>query len=106
MPKICLRRWNVSGVCWEPYQTLRQGIEQDPRLVQGNDMFTPVAHAGGDTYPTPKAMARLMTEVHRRPLPRTPRLGEHSAEVLESVLGLSGAALGRLFDQGLVAGPR
>ena len=94
-----------SGVCWEPYQTLRQGIEQDPRLVQGNDMFTPVAHAGGDTYPTPKAMARLMTEV-TGPAPRTPRLGEHSAEVLESVLGLSGAALGRLFDEGLVAGPR
>ena len=46
-----------------------------------------------------------MTEV-TGPAPRTPRLGEHSAEVLESVLGLSGTALGRLFDKGLVAGPR
>lgn len=94
-----------AGVCWEPYQTLRQGIELDPRLVQDNDMFTPVAHPGGDIYPTPQAMARIMSEPNGAQ-PPAPRLGEHSAEVLESVLGLSGAALGRLFDHGFVAGPR
>jgi crotonobetainyl-CoA:carnitine CoA-transferase CaiB-like acyl-CoA transferase len=38
----------------------------------------------------------------RRP---PPRLGEHTDEVLGDVLGLSDAAIGRLHDEGVVAGP-
>lgn len=89
-----------AGVCWEPYQTLREGIAQDPRLIRENPMFADVEHPGGDTYATPGAMARVMGPAISRP-GRAPRLGEHSAEVLSDLLGLSGAALGRLFDKGL-----
>ena len=84
---------------------LRQGVENDARLVRDNPIFSEVAHPGGDSYATPGAMGRLVGEKASSP-PRAPRLGEHTAEVLETVLGLSGAALGRLFDEGLVAGPR
>lgn len=99
-----IAKLEAEGVCWEPYYTLREGIERDPRLVGGNDMFETVAHPGGDAYPTPRSTTRFMTE-EVGPAPRAPRLGEHSARVLEELLGLSGAALGRLFDEGLVAEP-
>ena len=33
-----------------------------------------------------------------------PRLGAHTDEVLADILGLSAAAIGRLHDQGVVAG--
>jgi 2-methylfumaryl-CoA isomerase len=95
----------AAGVCWEPYQTLREGVENDRRLVRDNGIFASVTHPGGDTYPTPLAMGRLIGEAAGL-APRAPKLGEHTAEVLECVLGLSGAALGRLFDEGLIAGPR
>jgi 2-methylfumaryl-CoA isomerase len=89
-----------AGVCWERYRTLRDGIAEDPRLISGNPMFTPVVHPGGAAYATPGAMARL---IHQQPeAPRAaPRLGEHTEMVLQEILGLSGSALGRLFDQGL-----
>ena len=89
-----------AGVCWEPYQPLRIGIADDARLVRDNPMFTPVRHPGGDTYATPGAMARLIEQTAGVP-GRAPRLGEHSEQVLAELLGLSGAALGRLFDDGL-----
>ena len=35
-----------------------------------------------------------------------PRLGAHTDEVLGDVLGLSTAEIGKLHDEGVVAGPR
>lgn len=93
-----------AGVCWEPYRTLREAVHEDARLVSGNDMFAPVAHPGGDRYPTPRAMARFVTEEAAAP-GRAPRLGEHSEAVLADLLGLSSGQIGQLFDKGLVAGP-
>lgn len=93
----------AAGVCWELYRSLPEAIAQDPRLVAGNDLFAPVAHPSGETYPTPGAMARLAGEAPARP-PRSPRIGEHSEEILSSVLGLSDGEIARLFDHGIVAG--
>ena len=39
------------------------------------------------------------------PTPPAPLLGTHTDEVLHEVLGLDGAAVGRLHDAGVVAGP-
>ena len=41
----------------------------------------------------------------RLPPRRAPMLGEHTDEVLGDILGLSDAAIGRLHDDGIVAGP-
>ena len=37
---------------------------------------------------------------------RAPLLGEHTDEVLAGLLGLSDSELGRLHDEGVVAGPQ
>jgi 2-methylfumaryl-CoA isomerase len=43
--------------------------------------------------------------VPRVPVAPAPRLGEHTEEILAGVLGLSAAEIGRLHDDGTVAGP-
>ncbi|NML44303.1 carnitine dehydratase [Ramlibacter sp. G-1-2-2] len=96
--------FDARGVCWGPYRTLVEGIASDPRLVNANPLFAPVAHPSGSTYPTPGAMATLPQQQRGVP-PRAPRLGEHTDQVLAERLGLSSAQIGRLHDQGRIAGP-
>jgi 2-methylfumaryl-CoA isomerase len=69
-----------TGVSWGPYQTFRQLVEEDPRCSTENPMFSMVEHPVG-TYLTPASPLRF--SVHGRlPAERSPRLGEHTEEVL------------------------
>jgi 2-methylfumaryl-CoA isomerase len=43
--------------------------------------------------------------IDRGPVGRAPMLGEHTDAILLDVLGLSQAEVGRLHDDGVVAGP-
>lgn len=97
--------FDANGVCWGPYHTLRTALTDEPRLVSGNRLFSPVAHPGGQTYPTPGAAATL-GDSERTDATRAPRLGEHTDQVLSQLLGLSAAQIGHLHDSGRVAGPQ
>jgi 2-methylfumaryl-CoA isomerase len=95
--------FDARGACWSAYRTLKTAVANDPRLVSGNPLFAPVAHPSGSAYPTPGAMATLPQQ--QRALPaRAPRLGEHTDRVLAERLGLTAAQIGRLHDQGRIAG--
>jgi 2-methylfumaryl-CoA isomerase len=93
-----------TGVSWGPYQTFRQLVEEDPRASTANPLFAEVEHPGVGSYPMP-ASPLSFGAVPRVPVRRAPRLGEHTEQVLAEVLGLSGAEIGRLHDDGVVAGP-
>jgi 2-methylfumaryl-CoA isomerase len=69
-----------TGVSWGPYQTFRQLVEEDPRCSTDNPMFTMVEHPVG-TYLTPASPLRFSGS-GRLPAVRSPRLGEHTEEVL------------------------
>ena len=97
--------FDANGVCWGPYHTLKAALTEEPRLVSGNRLFSPVTHPSGQTYPTPGAAATF-AQSERRDATRAPRLGEHTDQVLSDILGLSAAQIGRLHDGGLVAGPQ
>lgn len=97
--------FDALGVCWGPYQTLKTALTDDPRLVSGNPVFSPVAHPSGQTYPTPGAAATFM-QSERENATRAPILGEHTAQVLTELLGLSDGQIGQLYDSGRVAGPQ
>jgi 2-methylfumaryl-CoA isomerase len=74
-----------TGVSWGPYQTFKQLVEEDPRCSTDNPMFTMVEHPVG-TYLTPASPLRF--SVHGRlPAARSPRLGEHTEEVLGELEG-------------------
>jgi 2-methylfumaryl-CoA isomerase len=96
--------FDEHGVCWGPYQTFTELVDEDPRCSTENPMFAEIDQPGIGTYLMPGsplhcgAMPRV--EVRRAPL-----LGEHTDEILATCLGLGDAEIGRLHDAGVVAGP-
>ena len=94
-----------SGVLWGPYQDFGQLLREDPRCSTANPLFAEVAQPGIGTVLTPTAPLQFGDAPGRRPPAPSPRLGEHTDAVLAEVLGLSGAAIGRLHDEGIAAGP-
>ena len=74
-----------TGVSWGPYQTFKQLVAEDPRCSTANPMFTEVEHPVG-TYLTPASP--LEFSLHGRlPAVRSPRLGEHTEEILAELAG-------------------
>jgi 2-methylfumaryl-CoA isomerase len=96
-------RLDQAGVTWGPYQTVRQALATDPRLSTANPMFASVRHSSGASYLTPGFPGVSATDTRRDPRP-APRLGEHTDEILSTVLGLPGGEVARLHDAGVVAG--
>ncbi len=97
--------FDVNGVCWGPYHTLKSALTEEPRLVSANPIFSPVTHPSGLTYPTPGAAASL-SQIERANATCAPRQGEHTDQVLAELLGLSSTQIGQMHDRGLVAGPQ
>lgn len=96
--------FDEHGVSWGPYQTFTELVEHDPRCSVANPMFAEVNQPGIGPYLMPGSPLAFTGAERLRPA-RAPVLGEHTDEVLAGVLGLSEAEIGRLHDQGVVAGP-
>jgi 2-methylfumaryl-CoA isomerase len=69
-----------TGVSWGPYQTFRQLVDEDPRCSTENPMFSLVEHPVG-TYLTPASPLNFSVS-GRIPAKPSPRLGQHTDEVL------------------------
>ena len=97
-------RFDELGVCWGPYQTFRQLLEDDWRCSTRNPMFADIEQPGiGAVRAAGTPLTFSMLDRHR-PMP-APSLGQHTDEILGDVLGLTGAEVGRLHDLRIVAGP-
>jgi 2-methylfumaryl-CoA isomerase len=92
------------GVCWGPYQTFTELLERDWRASTKNPVFGVVDHPGIGELLTPASPVRASDDV---PVPPAvaPLLGTHTDAVLADVLGLGEQEIGRLHDDGVVAGP-
>lgn len=95
---------DAHKVSWGPYQTFRELVENDLRCSTANPMWAEVEQPGIGTYLTPGTPIESSAVPRRRPEP-APVLGQHTDEVLTTVLGLSSAEIGRLHDDGVVVGP-
>jgi 2-methylfumaryl-CoA isomerase len=91
-------------VCWGPYQTFLELVDNDPRCSTENPMFDLVEQPGVGSYLMAGSPLHF-SEQGRLPARRAPALGEHTDEVLAEVLSLSDSEIGRLHDAGVVAGP-
>ena len=98
------RAFDAAGVCWGPYQTFKEMVENDPRASPANPMFREIEQPGIGAYPAP-ASPLDFTGLERGEVAPAPELGQHTDEILDAILGLSGAEIAKLHDKGVVAGP-
>lgn len=93
-----------TGVCWGPYRTQREMLKEDPRASLSNPLFGMIDQPGIGRY-LAAGSPFMLGEGARETPRRAPILGEHTDEILSTILGLSGGAIGRLRDEKIVAGP-
>ncbi len=96
--------FDAHGVCWGPYQTFMELVDDDPRCSPANPMFEEVEQPGIGTYLMPGSPLRFGT-TERVPVRPAPALGEHTEEVLSELLGLTSSEIGRLATDGVIALP-
>jgi 2-methylfumaryl-CoA isomerase len=99
------RIFEEQRVTWGPYRTVREAIERDSDCSSDNPMFGMVDQPGIGTYLMP-ASPLDFSQVPRLPAQPAPRLGQHTDEILLEILGLSEGEVGKLHDEGIVAGPK
>jgi 2-methylfumaryl-CoA isomerase len=93
--------FDSHGVCWSRYQTVSRLVQQDPACSLANPMFGMVQQPGVGPLLAPaspfdfSALPRLAARA-------APKLGQHTEEVLEELLGIGAAEFGRLHDQRVV----
>ncbi len=88
------------GGCYGAYQTVKDAAT-DPVLVGNNPIFGSAVNPSGLDYPAAGSLASI-PQLDRAPPQSAPRLGAHSDEILERVLGLSSGQIATLHDKGLV----
>ncbi|WP_114521374.1 CoA transferase [Altererythrobacter sp. ZODW24] len=97
------KRLGDAGATFERYRTMHEAAS-DPDLVTNNPLFGPSPdNPSGFEYPAAGPFANLPAEERGKPHP-APFLGQHSEEVLAERLGLASGAIGKLIDNGVVAG--
>jgi 2-methylfumaryl-CoA isomerase len=98
------RLFDLGGVTWAPYRTVRDTVEHDPDCSTANPMFSLVEQPEVGSYLMP-GLPLVFGSEPQEPARRAPMLGEHTDEILLEVLHLDSAEVGRLHDAGVVAGP-
>lgn len=93
------------GVCWGPYQTFTQLVDEDWRCSPENPMFKDIDQPGIGKLRTPGTPVAFAAAARQAPLP-APLLGEHTDQILAEELSLSAREIGVLHDDGIVAGPK
>jgi 2-methylfumaryl-CoA isomerase len=89
------------GVVHSAYRTMLDAAH-DPRLVRENPMFADFdANPSGLSYPAAGAFGTI-PQMQRGDAQGAPRNGQHSEEILSSMLNLSSGAIARLIDSGIL----
>ncbi len=100
--EVC-EQLDSAGVCWGPYQTIAELVQNDPDCSDDNPMFQRVEQPGIGEYLVP-GQALEFSGFTREAVKPAPLLGEHTDEILHDILGLDSSAIGKLHDAGIVAG--
>lgn len=89
-------------VCYGPYQSFREMIDNDRDCSLDNPLFGMVDQPGIGEYLAPSSPIKFMKSENLAPL-LAPTLGQHTDEILGDVLGLQSHEIAKLFDSEIVA---
>lgn len=98
------KRFDAHGVCWSRYRSVKQMVDEDPDCSLENPMFNNIEQNGIGQVMAAGAPWQFAA-FERQPARPAPRLGAHTDEVLADLVGLTAPEIGKLHDQGIVAGP-
>lgn len=90
------------GVCWGPFQTFTELVANDWRCSEENPLFTDIKYPGIGVIRTPGTPLNF-SQIDREDPVRSPNIGEHTEEILSTVLNLSPREIGDLHDRDIVA---
>jgi len=96
--------FDAHGVCWGAYQTFQQLLDEDWRVSERNPVFRDIHQPGIGTVRAGGSPLSFSAVDRVDPAP-APVLGQHTEQILAEELGLSASEIGKLFDEGVVAGP-
>ena len=88
-----------TAVCWGPYQTFRQMVEEDPRCSTRNSLFAMLEQPGIGSYLVPGSPLQF-SAAERVPPRSAPRLGEHTDEVLSEICERAAKAMADVAQAG------
>jgi len=98
------KTFDQNRVCWGVYGGVRDLIANDPRVGVSNPVFERLETPGVGAHLAAGTPVRA-TGAPRGTTAAAPLLGQHTDEVLSSVLKLDSGAIGKLHDASIVAGP-
>ena len=99
--EIC-RVFDENAVCYGPYRSFREMVEDDDDCSLDNPMMSMIHQPGIGEYLAPGSPLRFDSGLNLEAKP-APQLGQHTEEILKQDLGLGDAEVGRLLGDGIVA---
>lgn len=91
-----------NAVCFGPYQSFREMIEQDKDCSTENPLFARLEQPEIGEYLVPGSPMMFAKSENLEPM-TAPVLGQHTDEILAEELGLPASEIGLLHDQKVVA---
>ena len=93
-----------AGILWGPFRTFSQMVKEDPFVSVNNPLFQELEQPGIGHILTPGSPLHF-TGLPRTEVKRGPLLGEHTDEILSTILNMSDKKIGLLHDSGIIDGP-
>ena len=90
------------GLTWSVFRSLEEALKLDRDLSEDNPMFEITEQPGLGRYPVPSSPVTF-AHCKARNARVTPKLGEHTEEILSEVVGACSTEIAQLFDNGIVA---
>jgi 2-methylfumaryl-CoA isomerase len=94
--------FDENAVCYGPYRTFREMVEDDDDCSTDNPMMSQINQPGIGEYLASGSPIRFAQAGNHSAQP-APVLGQHTEEILKTELGLSDGEVGRLRDEKIVA---
>ena len=94
--------FDKHGVCYGPYRTFREMVEEDEDCSVENPMMGMIKQQHVGEYLASGSPIRFGS-VEDLPAAPAPRLGQHTEEIIKDDLGLTDSQFGKLLAEGIVA---